>query len=284
MRVAQICPNQLAMFPHCTSAPRSPPSSNGRAEVLQPERGKSHRILELARRAMVPATQEIIVIQKGKEQAYRVTRRGWGDLPTKYGDFQQLAFHVDDEWREYHCLVKAPIWTDELQPRFHRPNDILLRIDSACIGGMIFGATDCDCHAQLQKAEELIGNNGEGIIIHISGQDGRGKGTGFKCGTQILQKRLKYDTVRAARALAGTSSIEVRTYGGAVAVLKYLLGQEKAAGFNLLSGNPLKEAALSENGFSAKLSPPAVPPTRGTIRHLRAKARWLSHQIPCVTL
>jgi GTP cyclohydrolase II len=245
---------------------------------------QAQNVLALARRAAEPITRAIIVWQDGIQRVYHVTRYGWGEIPTTFGEFQQLAFQVDDEWHEYHCLVKAECWTDHFQPRFRRPESLLLRLDSACIGGIIFGATDCDCRAQLLKAEEEIARNGEGIIIHISGQDGRGKGTGFKCATQILQKRLALDTVQAARALATGSEIDVRTYSGAIAVVKFLLGPEPRAGFLLLSGNPRKEAALSANGYSVKLRPPEVAPTPETFRHMQAKARLLSHLVPCLNL
>ena len=226
----------------------------------------------------------ILVWQGGEQRLYRVTRCGWGEIPTAYGEFQQLAFRVDDEWREYHCLVKAERWTDDFQPHFRQPRNLPLRLDSACIGGTVFGAIDCDCRAQLVKAEEEIARHGEGIIIHIVGQDGRGKGTGFKCATQVLQKRLGYNTVEAARALVGGSEIDTRTYGGAVAVLKFLLGAERETSFALLSGNPRKAAALSDNGYVTRLHPPEVVPTPQTIRHLQAKARLLSHLVPCLTL
>jgi GTP cyclohydrolase II len=122
------------------------------------------------------------------------------------------------------------------------------------------------------------------LVVHISGQDGRGKGTGFKCATQILQKELGYDTVQAARTLAEGTAIDVRTFGGAVAVLKFLLGTQQNVGFVLLSGNPQKVDALTGNGFRVTVKPPEVPATPETIRHLRAKAFHLAHVIPSIAL
>jgi 3,4-dihydroxy 2-butanone 4-phosphate synthase/GTP cyclohydrolase II len=273
------------MSPDCTNSFETPhgQTAAAQAEPRKTVNGEAQEVLDLARRATVPTTRAIPVRQLGKHHVYRVTRYGWGEIPTAYGEFKQLAFRVDDEWRDYHCLVKAERWMSDLQPLFCHPEDLPLRLDSECIGGMIFGATDCDCRAQLLKAEEEIALHGEGLIIHIFGQDGRGKGTGFKCATQILQKRLVYDTVQAARALAHSSDIDVRTYGGAIAVLKFLLGPNLSAGFVLLSGNPRKEAALSENGFSVKLRPPEILPTPETLRHLQAKAHQLAHLVPCLT-
>ncbi|HWA24070.1 MAG TPA: hypothetical protein VG734_00240 [Lacunisphaera sp.] len=271
-----------------TSPLAQPPRPNGKSDTegleIADTQGHARSVLDLARRANAPAQRTISILQAGSQRAYQVTRYGWGEIPTPYGEFQQLAFRVDDQWHDYHCLVKAERWTEDFQPVFCRPDNLLLRLDSTCIGGTVFGATDCDCRAQLIKAEEEIARNGEGVIVHIGGQDGRGKGTGFKCATQILQKRLDYNTVEAARALAGGPEIDVRTYGGAVAVLKFLLGQEPVAGFALLSGNPRKAAALSENGYTTTLHPPQVVPTPLTIRHLQAKARLLYHLVPCVTL
>lgn len=240
-------------------------------------------VVEQARRAMTPVTQSISVREPGQCHMLAVTRCGWGVIPTTYGEFHQMTFRVNDRWHEYHCLIKAERWTGDFQPQFRWPDKLPLRVDSACVGGMIFGATDCDCRAQLLEAEEEIARNGEGLIVHISGQDGRGKGTGFKCATQILQKELGYDTVLAARTLAEGTDIDVRTFGGAVAVLKFLLGTRQNVELVLISGNPQKVDALRRNGFRVTIKPSEVPSTPETIRHLRAKALHLAHVIPSIT-
>jgi GTP cyclohydrolase II len=83
-------------------------------------------------------------------------------------------------------------------PHFRDPEDLLVRTDSGCITGQVFHELSCDCRQQLHQAMTDVTRRGEGIIVHIPGQDGRGMGLDFKLATLHIQQRLGADTVQAA--------------------------------------------------------------------------------------
>ncbi len=237
-------------------------------------RSEEH-VLELAKRSMVPRTEEIEVREAGRRHSLSVSRLGVGPLDTCFGDFLEYKFYISDEWGDYTVILKGGT-DDDFNPRFRNPHRLYLRVDSGCQTGQLFGDRTCECRDQLLRAMELIDRAGEGLIICIPGQDGRGKGLPFKLATLTLQTELGYDTVQAAEALANGGPLDERTFGGAVAILKFL-GCGRGVHFALLTNNPKKMDVFSENGFSFGRAAIAVPPTEHTQRHLEAKQRKLDH-------
>jgi 3,4-dihydroxy 2-butanone 4-phosphate synthase/GTP cyclohydrolase II len=165
---------------------------------------------------------------------------------------------------------------EHLRPQFVCDEGILLRIDSGCQSGQVFGDLTCDCREQLHLAMHQIACAGKGMIIHVPSQDGRGRGTAFKLGTLWLQQDLGMDTVEAAECLSGGEAIDVRTYEGAVGILRFF-GLGEGTRLNLLTNNPQKVVVLPENGFVVERASVHVAPTEHTRRHLAAKQDKLGH-------
>ncbi len=135
----------------------------------------------------------------GEALTMPVTRKGMGPLQTEFGNFWHARYDTGDKWGDYHALIAAKevdIRTGKF--RFNNPEDLLIRTDSGCITGQVFHDITCDCRQQLHQAMTQVTNRGEGIIIHIPGQDGRGMGLDFKLATLHIQQRLGADTVQAA--------------------------------------------------------------------------------------
>ena len=88
----------------------------------------------------------------------------------------------------YLVIVRARL--DELMKPVFGDNRLLLRIDSACSTGQIFGDLTCDCSDQLKSALVALEKRGSGMVIRADAQDGRGLGTGFKLVTLLMQKEL----------------------------------------------------------------------------------------------
>ena len=235
--------------------------------------------LAQVRQAMTPHSRHISVAQPGGAlKELQVTRMGVGPLDTSMGLFNLYDFQVDDHWGQYYALVKADL-DSSLMPVLPPSGLIPLRIDSGCCTGQLFHDRSCDCEEQFRYGMRQMEEVGTGILISVPKQDGRGKGLAFKLSTLRLQADLGWDTVTAAQWLSHGAEIDERDYSGAIACLRFL-GATPATRFLLLTGNPKKERALRQNGFTLVTRPPKVRVTSHTRRHLQAKMTVLGHHVP----
>jgi GTP cyclohydrolase II len=232
-------------------------------------------VADLVRRSLIREACRITVSENGSTTSLDVERIGLGPISTDFGDFWMFKFKVSDSWQDYTAIVKADL-DSSLRPIFRSTHDIPLRIDSGCETGQIFGDLTCECRNQLNLAMQHIEEAGEGIVICIPHQDGRGKGIASKLATLTMQSYLNLDTVQAAEVLHDKSRIDDRTYGGAIAVLKFL-DSNPTHTFKFLTNNPSKRAALAENRILFHETAHVVPPTEHTHRHLLAKQERLGH-------
>jgi GTP cyclohydrolase II len=116
----------------------------------------------------------------------------------------------------------------------------LLRIHSQCFTGEILGSLRCDCHDQLEMAMQAIAAEGRGLVIYEY-QEGRGIGLMAKLEAYELQD-AGLDTVEANHALGFKA--DCRDFGLPAAIVRDL-GIKRV---RLLSNNPRKASALTENG------------------------------------
>ncbi len=56
----------------------------------------------------------------------------------------------------------------------NNPEEILMRIQSACVLGDLFESRWCDCAWQFKEAKRLLFEKGRGLMIHGYDQNGRG--------------------------------------------------------------------------------------------------------------
>ena len=141
----------------------------------------------------------------------------------------------------------------------------------------MFGDRTCECREQLALALETIGDAGEGMVINIPRQDGRGLGLPFKLATLWLQTLLKMNTVEAAEAITPDGVIDARTYGGVIGILKFF-GIPTTMKINLATNNVHKARVFDENGYSVEgYTPVVIPPTEHTSHHLYAKQEHMGH-------
>ena len=235
------------------------------------------RIITHTREGMKPVHKQFSVREGGTERRYTVVRQGIGILDTPYGLFWQFDFFVNDRWKRYPVVVRGKLAADFI-PEFGNPDRILLRIDSGCESGQKFGDITCDCKDQLILAMQEIVKAGEGLVINIPNQDGRGMGNHFKLATLSLQEQLRLTTVEAASVLTDAGPIDKRTYAGVIAILRFLrISQKQKIG--LMTNNPYKLNVFEENGYRAVAQVPVViPPTHYTRRHLESKQLYLGHK------
>ncbi len=153
-------------------------------------------------------------------------------MPTKWGDFDLIAFRQKDTGQEHLALIKGQ-WTEE--------DAVMVRVHSSCLTGDIFGSCRCDCGEQLQKAMELIEEEGRGVIIYMN-QEGRGIGLLNKLRAYKLQEQ-GLDTVEANLQLG--FSMDERDYGVGAQIIRDL-GIKK---MRLISNNPKKRTGLVGYGL-----------------------------------
>lgn len=233
--------------------------------------------VELVKQAMLPYQKRILVRENGSRRYFTIERRGLGILTTKYGKFWQYNFQIDDCWGNYSVITKSEIDTETLDPVFKDKKQLTLRVDSGCETSHVFGDLSCECHDQLNLALKTIAKN-EGMVINIPKQDGRGLGLSFKLATMWLQDTLKVNTVESASMLSPDGSIDIRTYAGAVGILKFF-GIKKDCKINLASNNPKKLEVFVANDYKiGKAVPIVIKPTKYTLSHLIAKQKYLGHK------
>lgn len=206
-----------------------------------------------------------------------------GAMELSYKDKISIGrlFHiqVNDEWRDYYILYIGLLDQNKM-PNLAENNDkeIIVRIDSGCLTGMVFGDRTCDCHEQLLIAIDSAIENGIGFIIHIPSQDGRGMGIDFKLKTLDEQYYNHLNTVESAKKVSHLENIDRRTYHGAVGCLK-LLGVKFNMRLNIATNNPEKIEAFKLAGFT-NLNTSRVFATHisdEVKKHLSAKQQFLGH-------
>ena len=149
-------------------------------------------------------------------------------------------------------------------------SDPLVRVHSSCLTGDVFGSERCECGPQLQSAVELISADEEGgLLIYMSGHEGRGIGLWAKAATYLLQDGGE-DTYQANRSLGLPD--DSRDFSDAASLLKYFRGDGP---FRLLTNNPKKIEDLTTAGLSGITPTKHVfGITRSNRRYLRAKRDW----------
>jgi 3,4-dihydroxy 2-butanone 4-phosphate synthase / GTP cyclohydrolase II len=185
------------------------------------------------------------------------------EMPTKYGDFQLVAFSEKNTTNEHLALIKGSWDKDE---------PVLVRVHSSCFTGDILGSLRCDCGEQLHAAMSMVEKEGKGAILYMS-QEGRGIGLVNKLRAYKLQEN-GLDTVEANLHLG--FPMDKRDYGVGAQILRHL-GIKK---LRLMSNNPKKRAALLGYGIEiVDTVPIEVVPNPHNEKYLLTKRDKLGHEI-----
>jgi 3,4-dihydroxy 2-butanone 4-phosphate synthase/GTP cyclohydrolase II len=182
-------------------------------------------------------------------------------LPTRYGDFRIHVFESGIDRQHHVALVHGEI----------RPEDkVLVRVHSQCLTGDIFASTRCDCGDQLDKALQMIGEVGQGVLLYLR-QEGRGIGLVHKIMAYQLQDQGQ-DTVEANESLGFKA--DQRDYGIGAQILAEL-GVHK---MRLLTNNPRKFVGLEGYGLKiVERLPIEIPASDASRRYLKTKKEKLGH-------
>lgn len=184
-------------------------------------------------------------------------------LPTKHGNFELVAFRQLSTG-EHHLALKKGEWEKE--------EPVLVRVHSSCFTGDILHSLRCDCGDQLQKAMEMVEQEGRGVVLYMN-QEGRGIGLLNKLKAYKLQEEGK-DTVEANLALGFKN--DQRDYGVGAQILRHL-GVSK---IRLMTNNPRKRAGLSGYGLEIVENVPIeIRPNPHNEFYLQTKRDKLGHEI-----
>ena len=185
-------------------------------------------------------------------------------LPTPFGEFRVRAFQCASGF-VYLALVRGNITTAA---------PVLTRVHSECLTGDALGSLRCDCGTQLRAALRSIAAEGRGVVLYLTGHEGRGIGLVNKLRAYVEQDR-GVDTVDANLHLGFPA--DSRDYRDAHAVLAAL----QVPSVRLLSNNPGKAEALAAAGVQVgALVPLATAAHSRNSRYLRAKQRRFGHLTP----
>jgi 3,4-dihydroxy 2-butanone 4-phosphate synthase/GTP cyclohydrolase II len=208
---------------------------------------------------IVSVEQMIAYRQQHERLVERVTETV---IPTLYGTWKAIAYRSIVDPDEHVALVMGNV--DGGEP-------VLVRMHSQCVTGDVFQSMRCDCGEQLEKAMQLVGQEGRGVIVYMR-QEGRGIGFHNKLRAYALQDD-GLDTVEANEALGFEA--DRRDYGIGMQILVDL-GLQK---IRFLTNNPRKRLGLEGYGLEmVERVPIIVEPNEFNARYLQIKAEKLGHR------
>jgi 3,4-dihydroxy 2-butanone 4-phosphate synthase/GTP cyclohydrolase II len=183
-------------------------------------------------------------------------------LPTRLGNFDIYGYQVQASGIEHVALVSG---------RLPLPEPVLVRIQSECLTGEVFGSLRCDCRAQLDLALHSINAAGGGVLVYLRGHEGRGIGLLNKLRAYALQDHGS-NTVHANRELG--LPVDARDYSAAAAILRDL----GLRTLRLMTNNPDKVHAMQSAGLTVTERVPIVSrSTPENAEYLRTKEEEMGH-------
>lgn len=184
-------------------------------------------------------------------------------MPTKYGDFELIAF-TQLNTGEVHMALKKGEW--------EKDEPVLVRVHSSCMTGDILGSLRCDCGDQLHNAMKMVQAEGKGLVLYMN-QEGRGIGLLNKLKAYQLQEQ-GFDTVEANIKLG--FSMDERDYGVGAQILRKL----NITKLKLISNNPKKRAGLLGYGLEiVETVPIEIIPNQHNEKYLETKRDKMGHKI-----
>jgi 3,4-dihydroxy 2-butanone 4-phosphate synthase/GTP cyclohydrolase II len=216
------------------------------------------------------ATHNLVIVSIADLIRYRrqreklVRRVAEARVPTEWGDFTAYC---------YENLLNGDQHVAFVQGAVQGQRDVLVRVHSECLTGDVFRSLKCDCGLQLAAAMRRVAAEGLGVVLYLTGHEGRGIGIAHKLQAYALQEQ-GYDTVDANLELG--LPIDSREYGIGAQVLADL----GITTMRLMTNNPEKRSALEGFGLTVvERVPLEVEPNAQNVAYLRTKKERMGHMI-----
>lgn len=198
------------------------------------------------------------------EESARVSFEVETTVPTRFGTFRIAAYRDRQTGADHVAIIAGDALGD----------GALVRVHSECLTGETLHSLKCECGPQLDDALQQIQLSGNGMVVYLRGQEGRGIGLINKLRAYKLQED-GLDTLDANLALGLPA--DSREYGAAAAIIR----QQGVRSIRLLSNNPLKREALERHGVEvSELVPLLVGVGSHNERYLEAKRDRMGHRLP----
>ena len=218
-------------------------------------------LFEFAKKHELPmiTIQQIVDYRNSKENHLLFVSKA--KLPTQFGEFDIQVFE------NYLTGVEQVVISSNTNN-----NKPIVRIHSECLTGDVFGSKRCDCQDQLHQSLSLIAKNGNGYLIYLKGQEGRGIGIGNKIAAYALQEK-GMNTYEANEVLGLPR--DKRNYVDAIWILKALHIDH----FQFISNNPEKIDALKKAGFDLEVIQLASTSNEHNVKYLSDKIELAKHTL-----
>jgi len=156
-----------------------------------------------------------------------IQKIGETTLPTPHGDFRMIVFESAFDQESHIALVRGNIEDGE---------NVLVRVQTHCLTGHVFGSPACHCREQMDRAMDMIANAGRGVLLYLH-EMGRSRS-----GAALLEFHGKHGVdSNETIGLRG----EQREYGIGAQILAAL----NIRSMQILTNHPRKLVALEAYGL-----------------------------------
>jgi 3,4-dihydroxy 2-butanone 4-phosphate synthase/GTP cyclohydrolase II len=169
------------------------------------------------------------------------------------------AFGAGAEWttRVYGTPVESTEYLALTLGDVSGDQPVLVRVQTACFPGDVFGSAACDCGAQLRAAMQAIEREGRGVFLYV-----------HAAGRQSLYADVKAHVLHEEGPRVAGGEHKLRDFGLGAQVLSQLGVKQ----IRLLTNNPKKIVGLEGYGLTVvERVPIEVGATKHNITYLRDK-------------
>ncbi|MCG3137326.1 MAG: Riboflavin biosynthesis protein RibBA [Phycisphaerae bacterium] len=193
-------------------------------------------------------------------------------MPTEQGEFNLIEFYSPVDPEPHLALCCGGVGEVDAQGQvIVQSEPVLVRVESECFTGHVFGSRRCDCAAQLQVSMARIHEAGRGAVLYLR-QEGRGIGLHNKLEAYALQDQ-GLDTVEANEKLGFRA--DRRDYGVGAQILRQLGIKQ----MRVLTNNPKKIERLAIYGLEiVEQIPLEVGINADNRKYLKTKKEKMGHR------